>query len=61
MKKALNSKSKINFGVIPYRQEGIVNIKPSILKLNNILKINYDSNFYSKFRTIISEVFLWQD
>lgn len=61
MKKALNSKSKINFGVIPYRQEGIVNIKPSILKLNNILKINYDSNFYSKFRIIISEALLWQD
>lgn len=61
MKKALKSNSVINFGAIPYRQEGIVNIKPSILKLNNILKINANSNFYSQFRLVISEAFLWEN
>lgn len=60
MKKALKSKSVINFGAIPYRQEGIVSIKPSISKLNNILKINSNSNFYSQFRRVISEAFLWE-
>ena len=54
MKNVLNSKSKINFGAIPYRQEGIVNIRPSIYKLNKYIK----KNSFSTFRDIIKKSFL---
>lgn len=42
LKRVLNSESKINFGAVPYRTEGKVNIMPSIEKLKQcILGISF--------------------
>lgn len=37
LKRVLNSESKINFGAVPYRTEGKVNIMPSIEKLKQCI------------------------
>lgn len=54
MKKALDSKSTINFGSVPYRQEGQVSIRPAI---NKLLEILSDKKYnFEKFKNVIVKI-----
>ena len=50
-----NSKSKINFGVIPYPDSGIVNVNPSISKLEKEIDWQPEIKFSEGIKKIIEE------
>lgn len=57
LKEVLKSESKINFGTVPYRSEGKVNIIPNIERLSRI----YDVKKISDFKTNIASMILGEN
>lgn len=55
LKEVLKSKSEINFGAIPYRSEGKVNIMPSIEKLSLLYDVKKFSDFKNNIAAMILE------
>lgn len=54
MKKTVESKSKLNFGAIPYGSKGPINLTPSIYKIENILGWNPTTSFEDGIRQMLA-------
>jgi UDP-glucose 4-epimerase len=53
IKRALNSKSKLNFGVIPYGTEGPVNLQPSVAKVEKAIGWKAETSFQEGIKQLL--------